>query len=365
MTFRLRAHDGRSRIVVAVTLVFALLFSMVGFQAAHELLGLAGGRYSNLIDSYLFDAVIAAAALLMILRALLPPREIAWLLLALGALTWVAADILLDLNQGLGLPEQLLWLAWYLLAGVALVLLVRSRIAGFDLARWLDGIALALIVATPLLALSIGPAIESGALNGSVIGALTHEEPGAFAFFDVLLLGASAGIIGLAGFRPGPGWYLLIMGIMAFAVVDALYAVQWSSNTYVAGAYDFIWPAGMLIVAYSAWQRHDVIRVQRPSGSRAVVLALTCQLAALAIQIWGFTADLGVAERVMGIAVLVVVSLQIWVGRPRYDSARLSAAPEAHASSNVDPVNYGDFVLTLRRQPELGSLDDMRPSEDN
>ena len=146
---------GPWRITARVRFVFVALGAIVAVDALHEIFGVAGSGYSNLIDSYFYDAVALSAGVLMMVRGVGDPTSRGWVLLSLGSLSWVVGDVLVDLNIGTGNDVQvsdIFWLAWYPLAAGGLMLLVRSRFTDFDFARWIDGIALALVVATPAVA---------------------------------------------------------------------------------------------------------------------------------------------------------------------------------------------------------------------
>jgi len=300
--------------------VFGMLFVVLGLQTAHEVVGLAGGGHSRFFDSYLYDVVIAACGLLMVARGTLARRERAWVVIGIGTLLWLAGDIVWDVNFGAGSAKGTphvsasdgFWLSWYAFVAVGMVMLVRSYLRGFDLARWIDGLALALLVATPGVALALQPVIEASharLLEDAVIVA--------YPACDILLLGSALGVIALAGWRPGRPWYVLSLGLSTWLIADALYSVQEINGTYVSGTYDFLWPAGMLLAAYAAWLPWKPHEVREPLGWRAVALPIACQAAALGTQVWGLLAPLGESERVMTIAVLLVVIVQLYLSRPR------------------------------------------------
>jgi hypothetical protein len=227
----------------------------------------------------------------------------------------VVGDVLSDLSVGIGngvSVSDVFWLGWYPLAVIGLFMLVRERFQQFDLARWIDGIALALVVATPGVALALQPAIDE-----SHVSVLAHIADVAYPAGDMLLLGATIGVIALAGWRPGRSWYLLTLGLSIWVIADALYSVQRAKGTYTAGVYDYLWPAGLLVMAFAAWQPRGVHPARELYGWKAVILPVVCQIFALATQVWGLVATLGESERIMTIAVLTVVVVQLYAGRPR------------------------------------------------
>jgi hypothetical protein len=303
------------QINLTVRLMFAALAAVVTFDALHEIFGVAGSGYSNLIDSYFYDGVAATAGVLMLIAGLGDRTDRGWVFLALGTFSWVVGDILADLGIGVGHGVSLsdaFWLAWYPLAAAGLMMLVRRRFKDFDFARWIDGIALALVVATPGVALALQPAVDE-----AHVSLLAHVVDVAYPAGDILLLGSTIGVIALTGWRPGRSWYLLTVGISAWVIADALYSVQLAKGTYVAGVYDYLWPAGLLLMAYAAWQPRVVHTSRELWGWKAVLLPVVCQAVALVTQVWGLVATLGESERIMTIAVLTVVIVQLYVSRPQ------------------------------------------------
>jgi hypothetical protein len=306
---------GRRPIIAPVRLVFAALLAIVAFDALHEIFGLAGSRYSSLIDSYFYDAVAICAGILMVLHGLEDREERGWVLLGLGTFSWVVGDIVQDFNIGAGKGVSLsdaLWLPWYPLAAIGLLMLVHARFKDFDFARWIDGIALALVIATPGVALALQPAVDE-----SHVSLLAHIVDVAYPAGDILLLGSTIGVIALTRWRPGRSWYLLSLGLSMWVIADALYSVQQTDGTYTPGVYDYLWPAGLLLMAYAAWQPRAVQPAPELYGWKAVILPVACQVFALATQVWGLVAELGESERIMTIAVLTVVIVQLYASRPR------------------------------------------------
>jgi hypothetical protein len=302
-------------ITTPVRFVFAALLALVAVDALHEIFGLAGSRYSNLLDSYFYDAVATGAGVLMVVHGLEDGTERGWVLLGLGTFSWVIGDLLSDFSVGLGngvSVSDVFWVTWYPLAAVGLLMLVHARFKDFDFARWIDGIALALVVATPGVALALQPAIDE-----SHVSVLAHIVNVAYPAGDILLLGSTIGVIALTGWRPGRSWYLLSVGLSVWVVADALYSVQRTAGTYTPGIYDYLWPAGLLVMAYAAWQPRGIHSAPELYGWKAVLLPVVCQVFALATQVWGLVGTLGESERIMTIAVLAIVIVQLYVSRPR------------------------------------------------
>src|SRR5919108_1644943 len=114
------------RVLAALGLIVYAVYSVTGF---------GGGGAEHLFEDWIYNALLATAALLCLLRALLVAGERApWLLLGVGLACWSAGEVVytaapgvLD-GAGFPSPVDLLWLAFYPAAYAALILLVRARV---------------------------------------------------------------------------------------------------------------------------------------------------------------------------------------------------------------------------------------------
>jgi hypothetical protein len=290
-------------------------------EAAVEALGVGGSSVHRAFDDWVHDVLFFAAAGLCLARAakIEAGREawgfigLALLAFAIGELTW---SILYSTRDPVPFPtvSDAFWLAYFPLVAVGLVFLVRDRIDGFELHRWIDGVAGALIVATPAVALVFTPDVEN-AQYGSTLGRAIEL---AYPIGDILVVGAVVGTFALTAWRPGRTWLLLGFGLIMFAAVDSVNSVQTIEGIDPHGSYDFVWTAGALIIAYAAWQpyppREPPVHL---TGWREVALPICCQVIAAGIQFFGLFHPIPTTERVMSLAVLILVLVQLWVGRPR------------------------------------------------
>jgi hypothetical protein len=302
----------------AIALVLLLL--LVG-EAAQEALGIGGSGLHRAFDEWVHDLLFFAAAGLCLARAAKfeAGREawgfigLALLAFAIGELSWSIFYSTLD-PVPFPTASDAFWLAYFPLVAVGLAFLVHDRIEGFELHRWIDGIAAALIVATPAVALVFTPVVEHSK-QGSTLGRAIEL---AYPIGDIVVVGAVIGTIALTAWRPGRTWLLLGFGLILFAAVDSVNSVQTIEGIDPHGSYDFVWTAGALIIAYAAWQPYPPR--ERPvhlTGWREVALPIGCQIIAAAIQFYGLFHPIPTSERVMTLAVLMIVLVQLWVGRPR------------------------------------------------
>jgi hypothetical protein len=303
------------RLPTALWVVLALLTAAEGL---HEATGL--GAPDTLFTDWIHDGLQFAAAGLVIARGLTRTKDsTAWLVLGAGAATWAVADALWsilytnDPTAPYPSASDAFWLAWYPLTVVGIALLVRAHLPRFELHRWMDGLAVMLIVLTAGSALLIQPVADQ-----------THDTTWAtfvafsYPVMDVLLIGGILGVYGLLGWRPGRMWQLLGVGIATMTIADMVYAVQQAGGSKLDENYDFVWTAGALLIAAAAWSRTPRPDAQRAVyGWRVIALPLASQLLAAGIQVYGLFHTIGRSERIVTLAVLMIASLQIIVSRPR------------------------------------------------
>jgi hypothetical protein len=295
----------------AVWLTFAGLLAL---EALYELLGGRGG----LVTEWLHGLLILSAALLCLARGASqrPGARAPALWLGAGLSCWWVADIISSPpypRPPYPSVADLLWLAWYPLTAVGIAVLIREHVAHFELPRWMDGVAVMLIVLTPLAALLLEPAFSES--TGSAFArAVTFSYP----VLDSLMVGAVVGVYGLLAWRPPRAWVVLGAGCIVMALADGLFAVQDARPSVLDDAYGFLWSAGALLVAYACWERWEPrAPVLEEYGWRIIILPLMAQALAAAIQVYGLFHDLGPVERAVTLVVLLIAMVQIIISRPR------------------------------------------------
>jgi diguanylate cyclase len=310
--------------------VLRLLWIVLGLlvlgEAVHELFN-AGGA-SSFFDEWLPDALVVVAAAVCIARAVHDPRgRLAWLAFGIGLACWSAGSVLWSLRYGSNpnppypTVSDGLWLLWYPFTALGVALLIRQRVTRFELHRWIDGVAVMLIVVAGGFALVLGPVAEhTGQREFATIVDFSYPV------LDMILVGSILGVFGLMAWRPGKVWLWLGFGCVIMAIADAVFAVQEARGIASGNGYTFVWTAGAVLIAYAAWVPSPSVQVQ-PSkmvGWRAIALPLAVQLLAVCLQIYLLVAGLevSIADRIVTIAVLLIASLQIVVSRPRGEHPR-------------------------------------------
>ena len=216
------------------------------------------------------DSVLVAATLLIFARAAVEPiARRAWLSFGCAMAFWCVGTISWSVAYGgqLNPPYPTFadgfWLLWYPLMVLGMVFLVRVRFKRFELHRWMDGIAVMLLVLVAGFGLVVQPLADRSSHSwvATVVGF-------GYPVLDVLLIGALLGVYGLLGWRPDAMWLFIGCGIAACTVADAAFAVEQARGVVENGHYDFVWTLGALFIACAAWVRSPTSARGRPPGHR-------------------------------------------------------------------------------------------------
>jgi len=316
---------------------WAVLATLTALEAVNELFGIGGP--SQLYEVWFHDLVIAAAAVLLLARAAYEPTtRMAWLAFGSAMAVWCVGSVAWSMAYG-GTAHppyptfaDILWLLWYPLMVVGIISLIRVRVRRFELHRWMDGVAVTLVALAAGFALVVPPSVEHTSL-GRMATVVSFSYP----VLDVLLVGAILGVYGLLGWKPDAMWLLIGLGILSMSIADAAFAVQEARGIADTGHYDFVWTVGALLIALAAWARTPgVDTTGRVTGMRAIALALIAQALAIGIQIYALFHEVGRGERVLTVVVLLVVSVQIILTRPRPQGPRSAGGADDHPLHPVD-----------------------------
>lgn len=324
--------------------VWALLGLLVVLEAINGLFGVGGP--ATLYRTWFQNGVVGASAALMLARAAyVQSARRAWLAFGLATTVWWLGNITWTVVYGsVAHPPDpsfadILWLLWYPLMAVGIVCLIRVRVRNFSLHRWMDGLAVMLVVLAAGFALVIEPETDHF-VHGTLAGVVAFSYP----VLDVLLVGTILGVYGLLGWRPDRMWLLLGAGSVAMAIADSIYAVQDARGSANNEPYAFVWTLGVVLLAYAAWVRAPASLADSSgevTGLRAVALPLLAQALAIGIQIYAFFVEIGRSERIVTAIVLVVASVQIILTRPRAGAAVSEAAAAKTAPPTPAPPEPG------------------------
>ena len=334
-----RKVDGEGELLTVplpLTFVWLVLGVLTVLEAINDMFGFGPDW---VFDNWVHNVILGACAALVLARAAFEPvARKAWVAFGTAMALWflgsVAWDVFYSGNAHPPYPSfaDVLWLAWYPLMALGTYYLIRVRVPQFELHRWMDGIAVTLLVLAVGFALVIQPVTAH-----KTVGSLATFVVFLYPVLDVLLIGAILGVYGLLGWRPDTMWLLIGLAVVSTSVADAVFAVQEAEARAVvsANSYSFIWTAGALLLALAAWARAPEADENAPAvvGMRAVALALFAQALAIGIQIFAIFHEVGKSERIVTVVVLVVASVQIILTRPRRKEGEETTArvPESPA----------------------------------
>ena len=317
--------------------VWIVLALLTAVEALGDL-GWIGGP-AVLYQSVIHDGVLAAAAVLILIRAVFEPvARKAWLAFGTATAVWCAGTLSWSVvyggqaNPPYPTFADVLWLLWYPFMVAGMVFLIRVRFRSFAVHRWMDGIAVMLIALVAGFALVVQPLADRSA-QGSLATVVDFSYP----VLDVLLVGALLGVYGLLGWKPDAMWIFIGFGIVASTCADAAFAVDQARAIGEGTGYDFVWTLSALFIAYAAWVRAPTVHDdgREVTGMRAIALALVAQALAIAIQLIALFKDIGKSERVVTVVVLVVASVQIVLTRPRAHKGNDTTPTATHTGSAV------------------------------
>jgi len=309
------------------TPIWAALALLVACEALGDVLLGSGSGLRFVVHDWLHDLTGVLAALVCVAGVVARDEDRgAWAAIAAGLVAFACGQALwslLDRNQPpqpSANPTDAFYLAFYPCAIAGLALLTRAHVPRFEFHRWLDGIVVVLIVATPGVALVLVPVAERS--SGDALADVVNF---AYPLLDVLLVGAVLGVFAITDWRPGWAWAWLGLGFLLMAIPDSIATVERLEGPALAAhrpyhleGYDFLWTLGMVAVAYASWARPPTtVQGERPTGLRAVALPLAAQALAIATQVFGFFHEIPAGGRPLTLAVLLLGVVQIYVSRPR------------------------------------------------
>ncbi|GAA3853227.1 hypothetical protein GCM10022243_18510 [Saccharothrix violaceirubra] len=201
-----------------------------------------------------YCAVSASAAVAVGwgLRRHRPEHRAPWIFLGLGQLVYAAADTTFYTAHYVLLHTEypsvadVLYLAHYPLAVVALLLLIRRRRRDRDLPGLLDALSLTVAAGVLSWVFVIGPQTRLGTPLPVELASLGYPV------MDLALLLAALRLLFGAGAR-GASFVLLTGWLAAILTADTVYVLQRLSQTYAAGNFlDAIWLTGNLALGAAA-----------------------------------------------------------------------------------------------------------------
>jgi diguanylate cyclase (GGDEF)-like protein len=254
----------------------AVLFGGTLVLIGHDWLGLGDSSFDAFVNGPLYDSVVIAAGLACVLKGFASDRERgAWFAIAAAIFSWAAGELYWtaaienDPTPPNPSPADIGYLAFYPLAILGVVQLVRARARELDWRLWMDGLIAAL--GTAALGASLVFEYVSDRTTGSALEVATTL---AYPLADIFTLALLVGVVALTRWRPGRTWMLLLLGLAVLAIADIGYTLQSSGGLPEGSWVEPLYLLGAVIIGTEAWQpRAETIQpVARFDGWRELMI---------------------------------------------------------------------------------------------
>jgi two-component system, cell cycle response regulator len=288
----------------------ALLGLLLVAYAVVTLGSLGGSGFQDFFGRWVYDAVVIGAAMGVLARSILISTErTAWLALGVGLLLWAlgqtyySAFLYYASPAPFPSPSDALFLAFYPATYIALVLLLRTRVAHLDPLAWVDGLIGALAAAAVTAALIFPPVLS--ALGGRRLGVAVSL---AYPCADLVLLGLIAGALVTSRWRAQGTWILIAAAIVLFGISDVVYLSVGGQSTQALNLASIGWPLAFLLLAAAAWSRGPAARSAPMRGGRLrIAIPISLALVVICLLALGTFAPIGAVAVGLGVACLIAV----------------------------------------------------------
>lgn len=302
----------------------------------------------------------------------------AWLVMSVAILVWTLGAVADAINHappaaadGVGAVCRV---AFYPLAYLSLVQLVRGRITRFASALWLDGLIGALAVAAVGMGVVVQPVIESaeGDLGQLVMRLILPLG-------DMLLLAFVAGVMALNSWRPGRAWVAIgvALGLLALThSIELTFGVDEFAGVELT---TLMWPIALALIGLAAWRPSTLATQLRLEGWGLLVGPTLFGWLTVALVAYGNFVELGA----LGLLLATVTLLLVMIRTGLTFKENIAIAEELRAEvaqSSRDPltglINHRSFhqklAAAVDRAHASGSdlslilfdIDDFRPLND-
>jgi signal transduction histidine kinase len=293
-------------------------YSVVGLAALVYVASLLLRRRGEFLPAFDVDLKLPvefAAALLCLVAGLrAATRRPGALMLGVALLVRAVGDLLFTVASPSGAPppscDDVLFLAFYPLAYVAVLVAVRADVRGIQGASWMDGLITALGCATIVTSLGVDEILTSD--SASVAGFLVDL---ARPIGDLALLSLVVGVFGVIAhldLRQHLPGVLVLGGCALFAVSDTFYLIRTANGIYVQGSpWDAGWTVAMVLMSVSTWGgRPELNHAYRP-GKKHVVLPGTAALTGFGVLVYGTWHQLGAVDALLALATLATAFVRV------------------------------------------------------
>jgi two-component system cell cycle response regulator len=294
---------------IGIRIVLGALCALILLSLAHSALGLGGRSTDAIFEDWVYDAVMVGSAAVCLARAFLRSEgRLPWLILGLGLSFDAAGEILASISESLAPTAQdVLYVALYLAAYIAVVLLGRRGVTRFRTSMWIDGVAGALAVGCLAAAALFTPGLVAS--RASVLKAGLDV---AFPLTDVLLVGIVILMLALGGWKAGRVFTMIAVGFLVMAAADAIYLYQEVHGGYTAGTpLDCLWLLSAAILACAAWQPDVLSASGRDSSILITIAPVLCGLIAIGVLVYGNVEGVNGLSTWLAVAALLAVLVRL------------------------------------------------------
>jgi diguanylate cyclase (GGDEF)-like protein len=329
-----------------------LLAGLLSLYAAVILWELGDDSLQDAAGRWVYDAVVLGAAAIVLWRAArIEAERKAWLWLGAGLLLWALGQTYYSVvlyyasPAPFPSPADILFLAFYPASFVALVLLLRARVAHLEPLAWVDGLIGALAVAGVAAALIFPPVLE--ALGGSPLGVAVSL---AYPCMDVVLLGLLSGAFAASKWRIGGIWMLIAAALLLFGVCDVVYLSVVGQSTFALNLASVGWPLAFLLLALASWlpATESGAAPAHADGSRIVAPIAMAAVGVTLLAVGSFT-PIGAAAVALGVACLAAVLVRLVITFDQNRQMLAASREEAVTDALTGLANRRALMADLER----------------
>jgi two-component system cell cycle response regulator len=319
----------------SVAISIGALSALLAAYAAVTFTGVGGEATEDLFGRWAYDAIVLGAAGVVLYRAARLQRErLAWLALGAGMLLWAlgqtyySAVLYYASPAPFPSPADVLFLAFYPAAYVAIVLLLRSRSSRVDSFAWVDGLIGALAVASVAAALIFPPVLE--ALEGNSLGVAVSL---AYPCADLVLLGLVAGALAASSWRVHGAWPLIAAALILFGAADVVYLSAAGQATEALDLASIAWPLAFILLAAASWYPYAAVEAATKRSARSIVLPVGLATVVVGLLALGNVVPIGPIAVGLGAAALVAAMARL--AATFAVNTRMLAASEQEATTDA------------------------------
>jgi diguanylate cyclase (GGDEF)-like protein len=343
--------DGLSRRTLAFAWIGALAIVLAAY-AAVTLGSLGSAALQDAFGRWAYDAVVLGAALAVLLRsAAVASERRAWLALGVGLLLWACGQTYYSVvlyyasPAPFPSPSDALFLAFYPASYLALVILLRARVARLEPLAWVDGLIGALAVASVAAALIFPPVLE--ALGGRPLGVAVSL---AYPLADLVLLGLLCGALAASKWKAGGTWLLIAVAFGLFAAADVVYLSVGGQSTEALNLASVGWPLAFLLLAVAAWLPGPVARpASARGGRRHIVAPIALATMVVCLLALGSFVPIGAAAVGLGVGCLAAVLARLAITFDQNRRMLAASRYEAITDALTGLANRRKLILDLEK----------------